>query len=595
MGRFATASDRRRSQRSAFTCLAPVARLGSTVGVLAAVFALIGCGVTEQAFATSLPATITEDTTLDPAGNPYTGTSTIESGVTVTVEPGAELTIGTLTVKGTLLAEGTAEEPVVFTGTKRESPGEWKDIVFEPGSGESVLDRVEVAYGGYAERPAVEVNGSSPTITNSVFRKNKNYGILAPEGGAPEVAHNSFYDSAQAISYTAREGQSGEVNIHDNYVEGGTGGIFAKIYSGSSATGKTLSANTVVGTTGSSITFWGREVPGDITENTLSENNHNCIEIAIAEVNHSETWNDGGSEVCIYSSLTVATGVTLTITKGVYLTNANITVKGTLLAEGTAEEPVVFTGTKRESPGEWKDIVFEPGSGESVLDRVEVAYGGYAERPAVEVNGSSPTITNSVFRKNKNYGILAPEGGAPEVAHNSFYDSAQAISYTAREGQSGEVNIHDNYVEGGTGGIFAKIYSGSSATGKTLSANTVVGTTGSSITFWGREVPGDITENTLSENNHNCIEIAIAEVNHSETWNDGGIRSLHLQLSDGSHRRHPDDHQRRLSGQSQDDRQRHPQSRRHLCRTGRLHRVKRRRYRRMVRADLRKRQRTVSP
>lgn len=39
------------------------------------------------ASAAALPATIKENTTLTSAGNPYTGTSTIESGVTLKIDP----------------------------------------------------------------------------------------------------------------------------------------------------------------------------------------------------------------------------------------------------------------------------------------------------------------------------------------------------------------------------------------------------------------------------------------------------------------------------------------------------------------------------
>src|SRR6266516_5489185 len=45
---------------------------------------------------TELPATIAENTTLT-ADNPYNGSSTIKSGVTLTIEPGVKLTIGELT------------------------------------------------------------------------------------------------------------------------------------------------------------------------------------------------------------------------------------------------------------------------------------------------------------------------------------------------------------------------------------------------------------------------------------------------------------------------------------------------------------------
>ncbi|HYQ77656.1 MAG TPA: hypothetical protein VEP91_00925, partial [Solirubrobacterales bacterium] len=94
----------------------------------------------EPALATALPSTITENTTLSVAGNPYTGSPTIAAGVTVKAEPGVRFNLGKIIVKGTLKAEGTAESPVVFTGANGKEPGEWSNIKFESGSGASVLD-----------------------------------------------------------------------------------------------------------------------------------------------------------------------------------------------------------------------------------------------------------------------------------------------------------------------------------------------------------------------------------------------------------------------------------------------------------------------
>ncbi|HEU4705812.1 MAG TPA: hypothetical protein VFS64_01335, partial [Solirubrobacterales bacterium] len=119
------------------------------------------------ASATTLPATITENTTLMPAGNPYTGTSTIESGVTLKVEPGVKFSSLSLKVKGTLNAEGTASEPIVVS----ESSGNYTPITFEPGSGASVLNHVEMTKVGsefYVKAP-IQINKSSPTIENSTF------------------------------------------------------------------------------------------------------------------------------------------------------------------------------------------------------------------------------------------------------------------------------------------------------------------------------------------------------------------------------------------------------------------------------------------
>ncbi len=490
--------------------------------------------------------TVAHSSTWGPSGSPLRFAENLEvaAGVTLTISSGALIQGGTnysqLIVKGTLKAEGTAESPVVFTGPKEKETGEWKGIKFEPGSGASVLNHVEVSFGGFqALEGGIEVNASSPTISNSTIRKNSGQGIKVPKGGSPEIANNHLYENGGAsgstwcnVQYTSPSGSTGEVNIHGNYIEKGGSGICVNIPSGGSATGKTLSANTVIGTTGVGVFYSGPDIPGDITENTLSGNTSNRIEVT-GTVAHSSTWGPSGSPLRFAENLEVAAGVTLTISSGALIqggTNySQLIVKGTLKAEGTAESPVVFTGPKEKETGEWKGIKFEPGSGASVLNHVEVSFGGFqALEGGIEVNASSPTISNSTIRKNSGQGIKVPKGGSPEIANNHLYENGGAsgstwcnVQYTSPSGSTGEVNIHGNYIEKGGSGICVNIPSGGSATGKTLSANTVIGTTGVGVFYSGPDIPGDITENTLSGNTSNRIEVT-GTVAHSSTWGPSG-------------------------------------------------------------------------
>ncbi|HEU5104991.1 MAG TPA: right-handed parallel beta-helix repeat-containing protein [Solirubrobacterales bacterium] len=461
--------------------------------------------------------------------------------MTVKVEPGTHLTVGSLTVQGTLLAEGTAENPVRFTGSKEKGVGEWKAIFFKPGSGASVLDHVELANGGGMDsnsftynNGSVQIEASSPRITNSTIRDSGGYGIRIPEGGSPEIAGNAFINAAVAhnpIFYIAGSGKSGEINIHDNYIEGGKEGIQIEIFSGSTVNAKVLSGNTIVGTESTGILFSGPDIPGNITENTLIANASNYIQVG-GTVAHSSTWNDGGSRVLL-SGVTVPAGVTLKISPGVHLLQPTMTVQGTLLAEGTAENPVRFTGKYEAKVGEWKAIFFKPGSGASVLDHVELANGGgidsgYSQynNGSVQIEASSPRITNSTIRDSGGYGIRIPEGGAPEIADNVFINAGVArnvIWYVAGTGKSGEINIHGNYIEGGKQGIQIETFSGSTVTAKVLAGNSVVGTEGTGLSYSGDDVPGNITENTLIGNASNYILVS-GTVAQSSTWNDGGTR-----------------------------------------------------------------------
>jgi YD repeat-containing protein len=361
-----------------------------------------------------------------------TGGLTVGAEATLKVPPGAFLMNPSITVNGTLLAEGTASEPIVFTGANEKTSAEWSQIKFEPGSGKSVLDHAEIQYGGWVTfQGVVEVNKSSPKIINSSFHNIGYFGIHANNGGSPEIANNHFEGVySTAIWYVATGANPGEVNIHGNTIAGGGGGIHAENKS-TVGLGGTLSANTIVGTSGVGLEYTGTYVPSDITENTLSENTTNRIGIS-GTVAKSSTWNSGGVPIKVETGgLTVAAGVTLKIAPGVFLMNPSTTVNGTLLAEGTASEPIVFTGANEELAGEWKGIVFAAGSGSSVLDHAEVAYGGSSSSSGmIEAKGSHPTITNSTIRKAKYYGIKVIESGAPKIEWNRFRSNTNGLYYS---------------------------------------------------------------------------------------------------------------------------------------------------------------------
>jgi hypothetical protein len=92
----------------------------------------------------------------------------------------------------------------------------------------------------------------------------------------------------------------------------------------------------------------------------------------------------------VYDSLTVAEGVTLTLEKGVrfYMhSQASLIVAGTLKANGTREEPILFRGDRLDYiyaevvlpydriPGQWRGIYFTPASFDNELHHVIIRNG----------------------------------------------------------------------------------------------------------------------------------------------------------------------------------------------------------------------------
>jgi RHS repeat-associated protein len=489
--------------------LRPSGRVAPLLGVLGlqAVASLFLLSTTTAA-ASVLPEKITTNTTLTTLGSPYTGNATVEPGVTLKVEPGVTLKIGALTVKGTLTAEGTAEQPIVFTGAKAEKAGEWESIRFESGSGGSVLDHVEVAYGGRNENGMIAVNSSSPRITNSVIRKSE-YQAIRVQGGSPNIGYDAFSDNGFSavlrpdVELIFSSIKPGEVNVHDNSFTRSNG---ISVWAEAGATGP----GSLRGNSGSvQVAVRGGPIPGDVTENNVSSL------LIRGTVASSTTWNNGGTKVRTEGNVTVASGATLTIGPGLVFAPSNLIINGTLKAEGTAAEPVVFTGDKAEKAGEWESIKFESGSGASVLDHVEVAYGGRNENGMIAVNSSSPRITNSVIRKSE-YQAIRVQGGSSEIANNILADngisnvSRPAVELIYSSAKPGEVNIHDNGFLSG-GGMMVWAESG------TVGPGTLHGNFGNvALKFRGGEIPDNISENNLKS-----ILLA-GKVGHDSTWNNGG-------------------------------------------------------------------------
>jgi hypothetical protein len=87
----------------------------------------VGAG---PAYAANVSGTISANTTWTLTNSPYvmTGSVTVASGVTLTVEPGVlvqgNASSRQLIVNGTLSAVGTVTQPITFTSTLDSAPGQ---------------------------------------------------------------------------------------------------------------------------------------------------------------------------------------------------------------------------------------------------------------------------------------------------------------------------------------------------------------------------------------------------------------------------------------------------------------------------------------
>ncbi|MCP4712878.1 MAG: hypothetical protein GY869_29985, partial [Planctomycetes bacterium] len=297
---------------------------------------------------------------------PYvlTDSLTVPSGVTLTMDPGVvvKLTNGQdIEVDGTLDAQGTMAEPIIITSRRDDTAlgdtfhdganipqrGDWQQFRFDSSSVGSVLNYVDIRYGGNYYSPGhgsgfrttLIINQSNPEIRNTRVRYADSYGVEI-RGGAAELEQVTVEESR----YTAFW-----MNL---------------------ASEATLVGLNAINTGGDRLEIDGGSLPGD------------------------RVWDGGGLPIEVLGNITIDAEKTLTIVPGQVIKLSNgeqFNVNGTLWAMGTAERPIVFTswrddtvggdsnnngGADGPSEGDWEAIYLNSGSDGSVLEHVEIRYGG---------------------------------------------------------------------------------------------------------------------------------------------------------------------------------------------------------------------------
>lgn len=339
--------------------------------------------------------TYTADTTLTKAGGPYIvkGTLRVNEGVTLTIEPGTVLKFeeyAFFIVYGTLIAQGTTSENIVFTSLYDDQYGgdtieaatnsftsdwEWAGIYFYSGSDSSILDNCLIRYSGADDTSgAISVSQSSPTITNTLITETSSYGIQVLSG-TPVISGNSisgddpFYVHADALDV-----------LTNNNIEDGVA--------------VTISAGTITQDTLLPASISTYIVDGDITV----------------------AGTDGDDGV---TTLTIEAGTLLLFNEYALLRIGNYSAgPGSLMAIGTEDNPIVFTANQDiPEPGYWGGILFASESQGSEMDFCSVLYAGSTGFGVIDIS-SSPVIQNAQIRHyNSDYGINV-NSGTPTLIDN---------------------------------------------------------------------------------------------------------------------------------------------------------------------------------
>lgn len=338
-------------------------------------------------------------------------------------------------VLGTLTTSGSALSPVVFTcfaddeyagdtngdGPSAGTPAAWWGIYLDSGASASVLSRALVRYAGANASAGIEIRGSSPSILDTQVER----------GAAAGIDFNDMPSSASVQGCTLKDNLSTAIT-----------GVRIDTLPG-------IASNAAAGNAGD---FTLVTTPSPSVDLTLVP--ANCLNGALVFAGN-----------CV-----IAPGRTLTLQAGVVikqLYSSYFHCLGTLLAQGSAGAPVVFTtfaddawagdtnfdGPSAGAPGSWWGLYFEPGSDASALEHAIVRYSGANLRAGIEIDASSPRVRETRVEFGSWAGLdLNGSSCAPQVEFCWFVDNGgTAITGARLDSVSGFL---DNFVSGNAGGDF---------------------------------------------------------------------------------------------------------------------------------------------
>ncbi|KPK67694.1 hypothetical protein AMJ82_10100 [candidate division TA06 bacterium SM23_40] len=327
----------------------------------------------------------------------------VEQGVTLTIDPGMKIVSASavsLTVYGTIHADGTPSDPITFTSQFGSSDwGRWGHLGLLESSTGNIIDACIFEYGGSDNQGLILCQGAEAAISNSLIRYSPNAGIRVTADADLSVTGTTFIGTewpirADASAFLTVAGNTAQGNVHD--------GISIQ---GTAANGST----------------WHPDLPYIVAE-----------------------------------YVSVDAGDTVTLLPGTevqFLPYRGMTIRGTLLAVGTPSDSIIFTSSQLyPGGGDWNAVDFiDSSSSGSILQYCTLAYGGangtgtvrvsdYSDptiancritRSAVDgvqcVNRAAPTISRCLIEANDRYGIFISSFAEPDIKDCRFFTNEFAI------------------------------------------------------------------------------------------------------------------------------------------------------------------------
>ena len=327
------------------------------------------------------------------------GSLTLEAGSSLSFKDGAGLHIGRQSAS-TLIVQGTAQTPVVLTSAGDKAAGAWRGVTLYGNADGSQLEGLVIEYAGN-EDGALVIDAEDVTVKGVKIRETPATAVRIGDGGG------------------LKEFTGNEIRKVGN---------------------KTV------------IDAPARAIGGLGGKNRFDAGAQ--VRVRGGTVEASARWQDIGAPLLIAGEVGLdgkdTQRITVELAPGLELrfTEAGLLTVGaqgpaTLIAKGTSEAPITFTGQERKAGG-WRNLGVHV-HGEATLEHVVLEFGGKDdEAGVVEVRGGQLSLSSTTFRSNR-MGVTADDGARiPVFADNKFAATPiAAVLPAALIGALGEGNAYD--------------------------------------------------------------------------------------------------------------------------------------------------------
>lgn len=383
-------------------------------------------------------STITSDLTLTKANSPYLINDTaqrVNQGATLTIEPGVVIKFRNaswLLADGNIVADGTPDDPIVFTSfaddtyggdmdgvTTAPFRGSWFGVELSNKSATSSFDHIIFRYGGnygagaIYRRAMLYVAETSPSITNSIFEYSKAYGVYMDHASST-ISNSIFRDNI------------GDTTSTGIYVNQGAPVISGNIFTGNKVGLSTNASNVVIADNNFSgntnAVLIGGSI-GSITGNSGSPGDTINLTGSISIAFATTTLAANPMPYFLSGTVTVAASSTLDIKEGTVIQGSTVgspsalSVFGKLNIETGTTTGVIFSSNESAPRrGAWIGIIMNPGSSSNIK--------GATIRDAqigIKYNGSPISLEDVIFSINSTgvQAVTSPVIKATNVIFNN--------------------------------------------------------------------------------------------------------------------------------------------------------------------------------